>query len=307
MRTIEIDLSTDNNIQIFGGYQGEHNESELIVTLPSRLISPEISYYYFDFETPIGEHISSVNITISNVINNKISIKLWKQLVAHYGLLKFCVVAAKLHEDETIECKGKTAMQTLIINKSPSGQPKDIDAKDNIENIHKAINDALNEINLAPYFKKENIQSDYMGAIIPGKVFDMQGTQAYVNSRLSDSDNSSMIYDIAQTCLDDNVQTEFSGPNGTAPVSGSAVWQAIESYFDSVEGAVQIQTAIESSNAEMQSHKTNFMNDPSLINDVNYPSTQAVANYVTGQMGSIETALDSVIAIQNKIIGGGSV
>ena len=134
---------------------------------------------------------------------------------------------------------------------------------------------------------------------------------------------NSVAYDTAQMCLDDNVQINFSGPDGTAPVSGSAVWQAIgeyfigegavqiqnsmNTYFDSVEGATRIQTAIESSNAEMQSYKTNLMDNPSLINDVNYPTTRAVANYVTDQMGSIETALDSVIAIQNEIIGGGSV
>ena len=132
-----------------------------------------------------------------------------------------------------------------------------------------------------------------------------------------------MIYDIAKTCLDDNVQIEFSGPDGTAPVSGSAVWQAIGGYFDgegavkiqnsmntyfgSVEGAAQMQTAIENSNAEKEYYKINDMTDPTSINDFNYPTTQAVANYVTDQMGSIETALDSIIAIQNEIIGGGSV
>lgn len=117
------------------------------------------------------------------------------------------------------------------------------------------------------------------------------------------------------------VDQEFLGPGATENPQGSnAVWQAIgayfvgegavqiqdsmNTYFDSVEGATRIQTAIENSDAEMQSHKTN---DMTIINDVNYPTTQAVANYVTDQMGSIETALDSVIAIQNEIIGGVSV
>ena len=120
------------------------------------------------------------------------------------------------------------------------------------------------------------------------------------------------------------VDQEFLGPGATENPQGSnAVWQAIgayfvgegaeqiqtsmSTYFEGEEGATRIQTAIENSGAEMQNYKINEMTDPTSINDVNYPTTQAVANYVTDQIGSIETALDSVIAIQNEIIGGGSV
>ena len=45
MREIYIDLSNDNYLQqpkVFGGYEGEHNEKKLIVTLPSRLLTNDI-------------------------------------------------------------------------------------------------------------------------------------------------------------------------------------------------------------------------------------------------------------------------
>ena len=44
--------------------------------------------------------------------------------------------------------------------------------------------------------------------------------------------------------------------------------------------------------------------DEDTITTEHYPSTYAVVNYVTGKVGNIETTLDSIIAIQESLIGG---
>ena len=53
MRLLSIDLSTDTNLvqKLFGGYEGEHNETRLEVKLPSRLLSNDATAYKFTFET----------------------------------------------------------------------------------------------------------------------------------------------------------------------------------------------------------------------------------------------------------------
>ena len=147
MREIHIDLSSDNYLQqpkVFGGYEGEHNETKLIVTLPSRLLTNDISYYYFDFQTAVDEHITSPNIYKNELVDgNKISILLWEQLLTTEGNLTFCVSAAQTQPNGDLILKGKTSICYLHILKSPSGTETIINPDCTKEVLQQAIDSAL--------------------------------------------------------------------------------------------------------------------------------------------------------------------
>lgn len=146
MRTINIDLSSDQHIpqRIFGGYAGEHNESNLVVSLPVRMISEDIYCYYFEFQTTAGEHIVSPDIFPNKLSDgSKISINLWEQLVPFSGDLRFCVTAVLHDADGNIAVKGKTAMCTLQIFKSPVGEDTLLDAKSNKEALEEILEESM--------------------------------------------------------------------------------------------------------------------------------------------------------------------
>ena len=66
MRTLEFDFSQDPRRPQgqFGGYEGEHNETQLRVILPQRMLEEKDLQYRFLFETPDGEQIFSVPIPL---------------------------------------------------------------------------------------------------------------------------------------------------------------------------------------------------------------------------------------------------
>ena len=72
MRNVLIDLSNDTGhpSSVFAGYSGEHKETKLTVTLPSRMLTEDFLYYYFEFQTVNGERICSPTIAKSSLINN---------------------------------------------------------------------------------------------------------------------------------------------------------------------------------------------------------------------------------------------
>lgn len=148
MRIINIDLSQDTRCpqKVFGGNAREHNESKLVVKLPERMLRDDISYYYFEFQTVLGEHIVSPNIDKNRLLDgNKASVLLWEQLLPFAGDLNFCVSAVNLAEDSTITIKGKTSIYTLQILKSPTGEDALIDVSSTKEDLQKAIDDGINE------------------------------------------------------------------------------------------------------------------------------------------------------------------
>ena len=159
MREIHIDLSSDYYLQqpkVFGGYVGEHNESKLVVKLPNRMIRDDISYYYFEFQTVLGEHITSPNVYKNTLsADNAISIVLWEQLSPAAGNLKFCVNAIELGENGTVTIKGKTPVCTLYISESPTGEDVLIDTKSSKEELQKSIDSALKEAKDSGEFKGE--------------------------------------------------------------------------------------------------------------------------------------------------------
>ena len=163
MRVIPIDLSSDckHPMKIFGGYNKEHNETKLVVSLPQRLLS-DVSYYYFDFYTVDNKHITSPNVLFSDVEDgNKISMFLWGQLTPCPGILKFCVVATKLSEFNDITVVGKTAPVELQIKGIDSCGTKDdcIDASANKELLQETIDNALEEAKNSGEFNSDKANS----------------------------------------------------------------------------------------------------------------------------------------------------
>ena len=164
MRTINIDLSHDRkaSYDVFGGNAGEHNETQLVVTLPSRLLSSDISYYYFEFQTATGEHITSPNIYKNQLIDqNKVAILLWEQLMLRSGDLRFCITAISLNKSNEITVKGKTHICRIKIADSPEGCNTLIDTTSAKEELQSAIDNALQEAKDSGEFKGDPGTTDY--------------------------------------------------------------------------------------------------------------------------------------------------
>lgn len=158
MRIINIDLSQDSRCpqKVFGGNAREHNESKLIVKLPDRMIQNDISYYFFEFQTVLGEYIVSPNIYKASLIDkNKISVTLWEQLIPAAGDLLFCVDAVNLGKDNSITIKGKTSFCALQILKSPTGDSRLIDISSTKEELQEVIDKALQDAKDSGDFKGE--------------------------------------------------------------------------------------------------------------------------------------------------------
>lgn len=147
MRTINVDLSQDTQYlqSKFCGYAGEHNETLLTVALPERLLTDDVNYYYFEFETPFGDHITSPSLTKSEAENGKISVLLWEQLLPCAGDIKVCVTAVCNDEYNEIRVKGKTATAVLQVFKSPNGEDVLMNPDGTEEELQRAINSALKQ------------------------------------------------------------------------------------------------------------------------------------------------------------------
>lgn len=174
MRIINIDLSQDARCpqKVFGGNAREHNESKLVVKLPERMLRDDISYYYFEFQTVLGEHIVSPNIYKNELSDgNKISVTLWEQLLPFAGDLSFCVNAVNLAEDNTITIKGKTSICALQILKSPTGDDALIDVSSTKNELQEVIDKALQDAKDSGDFKGD-----------PGDVNTLQMNTACANA-----------------------------------------------------------------------------------------------------------------------------
>ncbi len=155
MREVFIDLSSDNMRTIptiIGGIRGEHNETSLVVTLPPRMLSDLVSYYYFKFETSSGESVTSPNVAKSSIVDsNKISISLWNQ-VTSCDFLKVNVVAETV-ENDNIVIIGKTPTFEIVMQKDAGGENIVYNPDGNEEILQTAINEALQEAKDSGEFK----------------------------------------------------------------------------------------------------------------------------------------------------------
>lgn len=158
MRYINIDLSSDNHLQqlqIFGGYAGEHNETVLQVTLPQRMIGIEYSDYRFDFQTSEDNEIP---VPVSKLINGVLSCHLTEQLTVA-GKLLFNVVARKL-DGKVVSLTSKTNMVNLYIGDSPDGNSVLPDPNGYKDEILKMVDLRIAEINPAQVDQTYNPESE---------------------------------------------------------------------------------------------------------------------------------------------------
>lgn len=147
MRNIYVDLSSDNYLQqpkIFGGYEGEHNETCLQVKLPKRMIDIECSGYRFDFQTSEDNKISSPLIPVSELENDILSFNLIEQLTVA-GKLMFKVVAV-LAGQNTVDLISKTNTVILCIEDSPKGKTQLIDPNGCKDELLKMIDERVSQI-----------------------------------------------------------------------------------------------------------------------------------------------------------------
>lgn len=146
MRKIFIDLSSDNYLQqpkMFGGYEGEHNETYLQVKLPKRMIDIECSGYRFDFQTSEGNKISSPLIPVSELKDDILSFHLIEQLTVA-GKLIFTVVAVRAGQN-TVDLISKTNTVILCIENSPKGKVQLIDPNGYKDELLKMVDERIFE------------------------------------------------------------------------------------------------------------------------------------------------------------------
>lgn len=111
MRNVTIDFSKDESriVSAFGGYDGEHNETELTAVLPERMVDSD-NEYRFIFETADGEEIVSSPVAMTD---GKVKAALIQQ-VMKAPELKVSVAAYK-RDGETLSVVAKTALAVLSI------------------------------------------------------------------------------------------------------------------------------------------------------------------------------------------------
>lgn len=114
MREVYIDLSDDKcSPVVFGGYIGEHNETKVIVKLPNRMLTNDITKYQFIFKNSKNEIQSNNVIDISDIKHGKVSTLLTEhQTVDSYLLFN---ITAIVESEETIIRKAKTQTVSLKV------------------------------------------------------------------------------------------------------------------------------------------------------------------------------------------------
>lgn len=120
MRKVYFDFSNDQQSKApcqFGGFEQEHNATELEVRLPPSFLASE--FITFDFKTSLGETILSAPATR---FSDSVSILLFQQLMSA-GILQFQVVARGKGDDII----AKTPVGKLQIESSPYGNLAVID------------------------------------------------------------------------------------------------------------------------------------------------------------------------------------
>ena len=114
MREIRIDLSDDKcSPVIFGGYIGEHNETKVIIKLPDRMLTDDITKYQFVFKN-FKNKIQSDNIAdLSDINNGNISTMLTEsQTIGNCLILS---VTASVEKNNIVERRAKTPIISLKV------------------------------------------------------------------------------------------------------------------------------------------------------------------------------------------------
>ena len=114
MREIHIDLSDDKcSPVVFGGYIGEHNETKVIIKLPDRMLTNDITKYQFIFKNFKNEVQSDNPVDLSDIQNGNICTLLTEdQTVGNCLLLS---VSATVEESGILIRRAKTPIVSLKV------------------------------------------------------------------------------------------------------------------------------------------------------------------------------------------------
>ena len=114
MREVYIDLSDDKcSPVVFGGYIGEHNETKVIVKLPDRMLTDDITKYQFIFKNSKNEVQTNNVVSISDISNGNISSLLTEEQT--FGRCLILSVTAIVEKNGIIIRKAKTPIISLKV------------------------------------------------------------------------------------------------------------------------------------------------------------------------------------------------
>ena len=117
MREIHIDLSNDRcSPEIFGGYIAEHNATKIIIKLPNRMLTSDITKYQFVFKNSINEIQSDNEVDLSDINNGYINALLTENQTIDNCLV--LSVIAIVEENGTVMRKAKTPIISLKVRNS---------------------------------------------------------------------------------------------------------------------------------------------------------------------------------------------
>lgn len=114
MREVFIDLSDDKcSPVVFGGYIGEHNETKVVIKLPDRMLTNDITKYQFVFRNSKNEVQSDNVVDLSDINNGNVNTLLTEdQTVGNCLILS---VVATVEENGTVTRRAKTPIVSLKV------------------------------------------------------------------------------------------------------------------------------------------------------------------------------------------------
>lgn len=114
MREIHIDLSNDKcSSAVFGGYIGEHNATKVIIKLPNRMLTNDITKYQFVFKNSENKIQLNNIVDTSDIINGNISTLLTESQTTSGCLI--LSVTAIVEINGVIMRKAKTPIVSLKV------------------------------------------------------------------------------------------------------------------------------------------------------------------------------------------------
>lgn len=114
MREVFIDLSDDKcSPVVFGGFIGEHNETKVIIKLPDRMLTNDITKYQFVFKNSKNEVQLDNPVDLSDIRNGNVSSLLTEEQTVGNCLILSAV--AIVEENGTIIRRAKTPIVSLKV------------------------------------------------------------------------------------------------------------------------------------------------------------------------------------------------
>lgn len=117
VQTIEIDLTTDQAPEPqIAGYAGDHNAAQVVITLPDRMLAPNVDYYIVKRQDWIGIVAMSERLTAKG---NQITMPLASQIMQarrdQQAALKLQVIAYDALDDEITSIAHSPVVDLIVL------------------------------------------------------------------------------------------------------------------------------------------------------------------------------------------------